>query len=310
MSLQSLVPEQPSYGVRPARRERGARVKLKDKCWSLVTANVTAWMRADELLSAAAGWDHFPDAFLFQETAKCKEQVEETRSGLAGRRLQSAFAPSVRTAALGISAGCAIVGRWSSTWRWLETSDVEKKHPGRLLAAVWSGVLTDGILVASIYAYTGEGAADANRELLELVARELAAYRLPFVIGGDWNMSPRALAETGMPARLRAAVVHPTEATYCAGGAETTIDFFLVSEEVRPAVLSIEVIGGTEVRKRKPVRLVLSGRPRAETVRCLARPPARPMARPAACCPDPADAIRDFNVPEPPVLGSITGEEW
>ena len=113
------------------------------------------------------------------------EQVEETRSSFAGRRWQSAFAPSVRTAALGVSAGCAIVGRRSSTFRWLDTSDVDKKHPGRFIAAVWSGVLADGLVVASVYAYTGDGAEDDNCELLELVAREIAACRLPFVLGGD-----------------------------------------------------------------------------------------------------------------------------
>ena len=243
------------WDAETGRRARKPRVRLRDKCWSLVTANVTAWFRADELLASATKWGHIPDVFLFQETAKCSEQVAEVRSSLAARRWQAEFAPSVRTPALGVSAGCAVVGRWSSTFRWLATPDVEKKHPGRFLAAIWSGVLVDGVLVASIYAYTGEGSEVANVELLELVARELASCRLPFVLGGDWNMSPAGLAATGMPARLRAAVVHPDEPTYMAAGCESTLDFFLVSEALRPAALSVEVIGGTEVRKHKPVRM-------------------------------------------------------
>ena len=88
-----------------------------------MTANVTAWLRADELLEATSRWDHVPDAFLFQETAKCAEKVDETRGSLASRRWQAAFAPSARTAAGGTSAGCAIVGRWSATFRRLDTSD-------------------------------------------------------------------------------------------------------------------------------------------------------------------------------------------
>ena len=79
-------------------------------------------------------------------------------------------------------------------------------------------------------------------------------------------MAPLALAETGMPARLRAAIVHTVGPTYVAGGSESIIDFFLMSESPRPAVQLIEVITDSEVRKHRPVRLVLSGRPRSESV--------------------------------------------
>ena len=151
---------------------------------------------------------------------------------------------------------------------------------------------------------------DANRDLLELVAIELASCRLPFVLGGDWNMAPRELAESGMPARLRAAIVATTEPTYAAWVCESTLDFFLASESVRPAVLLVATVEDSEVRKHQPVKLVLSGRPREEKVLCLARPPARPAMRPATCCPDPARALRDFSLREPPCWGSVSEDVW
>ena len=53
--------------------------------------------------------------------------------------------------------------------------------------------------------------------------------KMPFVIGGDWNMAPTALAGTGFPQRLRAFIAAPGEATYTSGGSQTEIDFFVVS---------------------------------------------------------------------------------
>ncbi len=69
-------------------------------------------------------------------------------------------------------------------------------------------------MVASVYCYdSGDPEAAAkNGDLLEMIAREVAAAKMPYIMGGDWQVPPQALADSGMLAKMRATVV-------CTGGA-------------------------------------------------------------------------------------------
>ena len=211
---------------------------------------------------------------------------------MAARRWQSALRPAVEPADGGLSAGVGVVSRLSGVLADYTTADIEKKHPGRCVFTMWSGVLADGILVVSIYAYTGPQAEARNADLLELLAKELAAIKVPFVIGGDWNLAPAALSRTGFPTRLKATVVSPEAPTYVAGAAATTLDYSVVADCLRPMVDKVLIHEGTSAKKRRPVELVLAGRVRAERVLTLATPPLRPAAAPRTCQPDPEQGRR------------------
>ncbi len=155
----------------------------------------------------------------------------------------------------------------------------------------WCGVTKGGILVASLYAYTGPDAEARNADLINLVARQLAAVRLPFVIGGDWNTSPQALAETGFPQRLRAFVATAGVASYISAGAASELDYFVISKVLKPGVCTIKVLDGTNVPKHSPVEITFSGKPRSDTVLTLARPPRRPPGNPLTGEPDPLSPV-------------------
>ena len=72
-------------------RQRGPRVKKSDKVWSIVTSNVTSWVRADVLLTDCLDWRRKPDVVLFQELCRDAKQLEAIEAGLATRRWQSAM---------------------------------------------------------------------------------------------------------------------------------------------------------------------------------------------------------------------------
>ena len=280
-------------GANPQPRGRGPRVKKSSKTWSFMTANVTAWSRAEELLDESGQWPCQPDVVFLQELARDKLECQAVESQLASRRWQAALEPSVRTADAGRSAGVAAISRFSATLGKYEAADLEKKHPGRVVLALWSGLTARGVLVGSVYGYTAAANADAlNQELLEMLAKEISATRLPFILGGDWNVGPEALERTGFATRLKAAVVCPAQATYVAGGSESVLDYFVVSESLRPAVRQVRVVEGTGVKKHRPVELLMDGMARADDVLVLARPPPRPAAPPVTCRPDPENEQR------------------
>ena len=103
-------------------------------------------------------------------------------------------APGIVTELGGLSAGvsivvpkptlfsfCAALGRWDLS---------PQSHPGRaVLGWVDTGV-KGGVLVAVIYLYDGEGWSDRNISIMHEVSSALVALGQPFVLMGDFNMSP------------------------------------------------------------------------------------------------------------------------
>ena len=150
----------------------------------------------------------------------------------------------------------------------LESEDVDKRHPGKFRAVWWPGVLHSGLVLGTVYCYDGKDAAAQakNADLLEMVARELGCCRAPFVLGGDWNTSPKELAATGFTKRLRAGIVHTDAPTYFSGEAATELDYFVASETVLPAIAKVQAIDGSPIAKHQPIRLVFTWRARADTV--------------------------------------------
>ena len=260
-------------------------MKRSDRQWSILTANVTAWQRAEDLLSSFGPGRLQPDVFMVQEIAKTAREAKLLEGQLTNRKWQPQLVPSNVAPDKGKSAGVGLLASWSGTVAAYPVEDLGKRHPGRVAVSLWSGLLAHGVVVVSVYAHTGAEAQGLNADLLEGLARELNGLRLPFIAGGDWNMSPAALAATGFATRLKGIIVAPDATTYRSGGAESTLDFFVVSECLRPSAQDMRVIENADVPKRFPVELVLSGRPRAESVLTLARPPPRPAAAPIACAP-------------------------
>ena len=62
--------------------------------------------------------------------------------------------------------------------------------PGKLAAAWIDGVLRGGVLVISVYLWNVEGATERNLEILRAAGEEAVRYGGPWIIAGDFNMTP------------------------------------------------------------------------------------------------------------------------
>jgi hypothetical protein len=148
---------------------------------------VTIWTRGQELPRWLAERGLRTDAKLIQELSRDGQQACDMKAQLVKQRWQAAVNPSAIRAAEGLPAGVAVLTSGRTSVPELETTDVDRRHPGRFRAVVWPRVLARGVLLGTVYGYAGQdSAAQAkNADLLELVAPELAAYRLLRILGGD-----------------------------------------------------------------------------------------------------------------------------
>ena len=93
----------------------------------------------------------------------------------------------------------------------------------------------------------GEGWSERNLEIMQTLGSSLVALNQPFVIMGDFNMSPSEFAQGEFLNHVNAAVVAPDTDTFKQGSNSSCIDFFVVappcSAQWRPC-LSSTTTGG------------------------------------------------------------------
>ena len=103
--------------------------------------------------------------------------------------------------------------------------------------------------------------------------------RGPWIIGGDWNLSPEALAESGWVNEVEGKII-ATKAPTC-GAAR--LDFFVIDRRLGAAVAYIRKLTGFGTSPHHPVRLALKAEPRKLLVRTLVAPMKIPAVLPQGC---------------------------
>ncbi len=147
---------------------------------------------------------------LAQETRATQEMVPALSAWALKRGWKAVIAPAVRGEGGGPSAGVAIFARaylglqypYAGGYIW---------HQGRAVAAVVEAPGHLPMLVSSLYLHPGAGPDVRNMALLANVAKaiEMQDGEWNVVIGGDMNMPPEALVDTGIDRKMGASVVHP-----------------------------------------------------------------------------------------------------
>ena len=113
--------------------------------------------------------------------------------------------------------------------------------------------------------------ATANQNILEAVSARLALLMGPWVLGVDANCTPQELIDTGWLAVVKGKVVYPSGKT-CTAGVGRTIDFFVISLDMDPYVVGAFNITDAGTSPHSPVRLIVSGKPRDDGMRCIKVP--------------------------------------
>ena len=104
--------------------------------------------------------------------------------------------------------------------------------------------------------------------ILQVISTALTKLRGPWLIGGDWNVSPEELERSGWLQSVGGFIVATTENT-CNS---SRYDFFVVSTRMRHAVRGIQLVDDHGFKPHFPARLLIAGDARRKLVRHIKKP--------------------------------------
>ena len=151
---------------------------------------------------------------------------------------------------------------------------------GRVLALFHSGIAPGGTLIISVYLHTGAGLTQENWQILSTIGQWLTSQALPFVIGGDFQVEPAQLEDSGWVRAIGGFVVAPQLATVTPS--HRVIDFFVVSRDLAGACQATTHIS-PHIAPHRPVKLVVSAQLVQPFQSVMSRPRPWPVVRPSGC---------------------------
>ena len=270
--------------------EIGWRPPTSSGLWLFDTTNPNCWATGVKQIVQRTT----ADVILMQETKVRATKVQAVRSQAERAGWRSHFGAALVTPKLGTSGGAAVLSR-----KGLGSSphDMVEKTQQHRIAGAWIGaVVKGGIHCFSIYLKDGDGMSDTNAAILTELAAAVAAVRGPWLIGGDWNVNPKALADSGWPEIVRGTIQAPVLPT-----CNTNVyDFFVVSNDLSAAVAGVVRLSDGGCKPHWTSRLFLHADARAKAVRRLIKPeripgklPHGPLNKSDAVHSEPCDARLD-----------------
>ena len=197
------------------------------------------------------------DACLLQELRLSARQSEQAERTAARSQWSLSIEPAADTAAGSTSAGVGVAVRshlgLAMPRQPLEFENLKSRVQVRWMGAVCRG----GLHLVSVYLWTSEGLSQRNMDLLQCLAGVLSRLRGPWLVGGDFNLTPDMLRASGWLSLVNGTVHAPGVAT-CKG---REIDFFVTSASLSPAVVAVVLIEDSDTSHHSAVRLLLRAAP-------------------------------------------------
>ena len=156
------------------------------------------------------------------------------------------------------------------------------------------------LYVVSVYLWAGEGLSERNCRLLGALVELLLSLKGLWVAGGDFNMEPEALADSGFLDAIRGTLAAPEETTCSASAAGTVFDYFLLPEVLESSFSSVFLAKGAPSSPHTPVCLTLKGLEATATITKVIRPKSFPAERPIGCMQAPKSLQWSWATGEPP----------
>ena len=227
-------------------------------------------------------------AVLNQEHHQWHRDLGELQYMASASGWKTGAVPAVAGPKGGASAGTAIfvrkaIGFDRATKGWSGGSGVAE---GRI-AVAWSQAVTKaGILILSVYLWTNEGLSAKNLRVLAAAAAIIDSHGGPWLIGGDFNMTPEELQQgAGWEWLGRVGgVVRGTGTPTCAGGVGRELDFFIIDARLAEQVIKVEPVLSLRKEPHSPVRMVLKATRANLLMKVVKRPGMFPITKPIGCC--------------------------
>ena len=139
------------------------------------------------------------------------------------------------------------------------------------MGAAWIGaVQKGGEHFVTVYLQDTEGIGETNQAILTELAAYLGTIRGPWIVAGDWNVTPQQLKAAPWDQIVKGAIKQPNEAS-CNG---KVYDFFVVSKSLSASVVAVTALDNGGFSPHSAVRMFLSGAARHKAVRKLTKPKA------------------------------------
>ena len=189
-----------------------------------------------------------------------------------------------------MSAGVALASPWAHGLKVVNCPKQRVAPPeSRFIFRHLSGILKRGVVVGSIYCYTGIGDGEPNIDLLKKVCGVFRSIGRPFILGGDSQMYPAVLSAAGIPGMFKAKVFPPNCDTYVSGDAASEICYFLASNDLALFVESCTAKPLTCVANHSVVTISFNAIDKTKTINVVRRPKKLPLVKSIGCPPPPPD---------------------
>ncbi len=183
--------------------------------------------------------------------------------------------------------------------------------PGRLVGAWIQAGPKGGMFLFSAYLWTSEGMTSRNVGLVEAALAVATTCGGAWIIGADWNVTPKELREGvgKLLDRAGAVVLAPTEATcFPPTGQPKVIDYFIVDSRIGDAVSDAQVVGTVTGSPHRAVKVTIRGKAAGGLVQMVKKPKMLPRLRPIGCPRRPlVPGAREEGSREPEVEGEGQG---
>ena len=104
--------------------------------------------------------------------------------------------------------------------------------------------------------------------ILQVISTALTKLRGPWILGGDWNVPPETLVNSGWVESIGGIIVAPKGHT-CNS---STYDYFVVAKCFSHAIRGIQIIDDSTFQPHRPVRLLVDGNARRKMVQRIKKP--------------------------------------
>ncbi len=165
------------------------------------------------------------------------------------------------------SGGCAVGARIGHGIA--EHSNIVRDGFAHRIQLAWTAsILRGGLHLGSVWLKDTEGMSPTNLAILDAITEALGRLHGPWVLGGDWNVTPAELTASGW-LNVVDGIIVATNLPTCNG---STYDFFVVARCLWPAVVEVQRLENGGTNPHWPSRLILRGDARRAMIRQLVRP--------------------------------------
>ena len=125
-----------------------------------------------------------------------------------------AVTPAVCTSQGGISAGVGVAARSAYGMTVHDLGELPECAEGRIAACHVGAVCKGGFRILPVYLWHSEGLTARNLDLLQTLAQVISRLRGPWLLAGDFNITPQELSASGWLHLVRG-LVHAPQAPTC-----------------------------------------------------------------------------------------------